>query len=222
MKLNADFATPAFVAPDADKWVASPMPGVERLMLDRIGDEHARATSIVRYAAESRFSEHMHDRGEEYIVLEGTFSDAAGDHAPMTYVRNPHGTRHAPWSEDGCVIFVKLRQFQPGDDKQFAIATADAEWRYAGQGISDLKLHEFGNEGVSFVRLEAGAGLSLEHDHEGAELFVLDGEIDHQDRPFGRWSWLRFPPNGEAKITARSTTTLYVKTGHLAAPVGID
>jgi anti-sigma factor ChrR (cupin superfamily) len=45
------------------------MHGVERRMLDRIGDEVARATSIVRYASESRFSPHVHDGGEEFLVL---------------------------------------------------------------------------------------------------------------------------------------------------------
>jgi anti-sigma factor ChrR (cupin superfamily) len=60
-------------------WKASRMPGVERRMLGRIGDEIARATSIVRYSPESRFSPQLHDGGEEFLVLEGVFQDKHGD-----------------------------------------------------------------------------------------------------------------------------------------------
>ena len=128
MELNADFSKHAVVLPGDVDWVASPLPGVERIMLDRIGDEVARATSIVRYAAGSRFDAHEHARGEEYLVLDGVFSDQDGDHGPGAYVRNPPGTRHAPWSVEGCTIFVKLRQFQEGDGAQVVIDTATADW----------------------------------------------------------------------------------------------
>jgi anti-sigma factor ChrR (cupin superfamily) len=69
MHLNADFSKRAVVHAANLDWKASPIPGVERRMLDRIGDEVARATSIVRYAPESRFSPHVHDGGEEFLVL---------------------------------------------------------------------------------------------------------------------------------------------------------
>ncbi len=60
MKINDDFSVRASVPADAIDWVPSPMPGVERKMLDRVGGEVARATSIVRYAPASRFSPHVH------------------------------------------------------------------------------------------------------------------------------------------------------------------
>jgi anti-sigma factor ChrR (cupin superfamily) len=75
MRLNDDFTARALVRFAENDWVASPMPGVERKMLDRIGDEVARATTIVRFAPGSAFSAHTHDGGEEYLVLEGTFQD---------------------------------------------------------------------------------------------------------------------------------------------------
>lgn len=77
--------------------------------------EVARATSIVRYAPESRFAEHIHELGEEFLVLEGMFSDEHGDYGAGTYVRNPPGSSHSPYTVDGCTIFVKLRQFDPAD-----------------------------------------------------------------------------------------------------------
>ena len=69
------------------EWIASPAGGVDRKMLDRIGDEKARATSIVRYAADSAFPEHEHPLGEEFYVLEGVFSDEHGDYPAGTYVQ---------------------------------------------------------------------------------------------------------------------------------------
>ena len=119
MELNADFSAPVTVHSEELEWVASPMPGVDRRMLDRIGDEVARATSIVRYAPGSAFSEHTHTGGEEFIVLDGVFSDEHGDFPAGTYVRNPPTTAHTPSSAPGCVIFVKLWQFDMDDRTQF-------------------------------------------------------------------------------------------------------
>ena len=56
MEINADFTKRAVVHGAQMDWIPSPMPGVDRRMLDRIGDEVARATSIVRYAPGSAFS----------------------------------------------------------------------------------------------------------------------------------------------------------------------
>ena len=96
MLINADFSQRVVVRPDDIEWVPSPMPGVERKMLDRIGEEVARATSIVRYAPNSYFSAHSHGGGEEFLVLEGVFSDEHADYPVGTYVRNPIGSSHTP------------------------------------------------------------------------------------------------------------------------------
>jgi anti-sigma factor ChrR (cupin superfamily) len=89
MELNADFTKRAVVHGAMMPWQASPIPGVERRMLDRVGDEVARATTIVRYAPNSQFSPHTHGGGEEFLVLEGVFQDEHGDYPVGTYVRNP-------------------------------------------------------------------------------------------------------------------------------------
>ena len=125
MQLNADFNRRAVVHAGALEWVASPMPGVHRRMLDRIGDEVARATSIVRYAPGSHFSPHVHDGGEEFLVLDGVFQDEHGDYPVGSYVRNPPTSRHTPGSAAGCTIFVKLWQFDLADRTEVRMATAD-------------------------------------------------------------------------------------------------
>src|SRR6201993_3091070 len=115
MNLNSDFAARAAVHAGRLDWTPSPIPGVDRRMLDRIGDEVARATSIVRYAPHSRFPSHTHGGGEEFLVLDGVFQDEHGDYPAGTYVRNPPTSSHTPGSQPGCTIFVKLWQFDPSD-----------------------------------------------------------------------------------------------------------
>jgi anti-sigma factor ChrR (cupin superfamily) len=124
MKLNADFTKRAVVHAATLDWQASPMAGVERRMLDRIGDEVARATSIVRYAPGSQFSPHVHGGGEEFLVLEGVFQDEHGDFPAGSYVRNPPGSRHTPGSMLGCTMFVKLWQFDLADRKRIGRAAS--------------------------------------------------------------------------------------------------
>src|SRR5690606_16882155 len=101
MEINSAFEERAAVHAARIDWVPSPMPGVERRMLDRIGGEVARATSLVRYAAGSSFPPHVHGGGEEFYVLEGVFSDERGDYPAGTYVRNPPQSKHAPASAEG-------------------------------------------------------------------------------------------------------------------------
>src|SRR5258708_22503350 len=124
MELNADFSQRVIVHAARLSWVPSPIPGVDRRMLDRIGDEVARATSIVRYAPGSQFSPHTHGGGEEFLVLDGVFQDEHGDFPAGTYVRNPPTSRHTPRSAPGCTLFAKLWQFDLSHRTQVGINTA--------------------------------------------------------------------------------------------------
>ena len=128
MELNADFSKRAAVHAAGIPWVPSPMAGVDRRMLDRIGEEVARATSIVRYAPGSHFSPHTHGGGEELLVLEGEFSDEFGGFPAGSYIRNPPTSRHTPRSGPGCVLLVKLWQFDLAD------RTSGAD-RHPGSGV---------------------------------------------------------------------------------------
>jgi hypothetical protein len=98
-------------------------PGRRATHADRVGDEVARATSIVRYAVGSAFSPHTHGGGEEFLVLEGVFQDEHGDYPVGSYVRNPPQSRHTPRSDPGCVLFVKLHQFDPNDRQHVRLDT---------------------------------------------------------------------------------------------------
>lgn len=217
MEINADFSAPVLVRTGQLDWQASPMPGVDRRMLDRIGGEVARATSIVRYAPGSAFSRHTHSGGEEFIVLEGTFQDEHGDYPAGTYVRNPIGTHHVPRSDHGCTIFVKLWQFAEDDDDQFALDLSDLEFEEDNDqlGRSIAKLVDRPDERVTVERFEGGTRIA-ESDEGGTEVLVLSGSIEYDGRLFEAQDWLRIPPRGTANLVAgENGARLWIKRGHL-------
>lgn len=215
--IRADFSQRALVHPGDTPWVDSPSPGVTRRPLDRIGDEIARATSLVRYAAGSAFPEHAHPHGEEILVLDGVFSDESGDHGPGSYIRNPPGSAHRPRSAPGCTLFVKLRQFDPQDGETVRIQTRGAAFR-PGQvpGLSVLPLHSFGAVNTALVRWAPGTRF-LPHTHWGGEeILVLEGTFqdEHGDYPAG--SWIRSPHLSRHHPFSSEGCLIYVKVGHLA------
>ena len=208
MKVNADLNQTAHLSADDFTWVPSPLPGVERVMLDRVGDEVAVATSIVRYAPGSRFDPHDHALGEEFIVLDGVFSDEHGDFPAGSYVRNPPGTRHTPHSDPGCIIWVKLRQFDDADLTPLVTAIPPS-----GQQVQELYRH--GDEVVSAVRVEAGERFAFDASYYVRELLVLEGELDWQQEVthrLGKWSWIRTAPGRPLRVNAVTPCLLFSKT----------
>ncbi len=216
--LNANFEQRALVRPTDYHWVPSPMPGVERMMLDRVGDEVARATSLVRYAPNSEFSPHAHSGGEEFLVLEGVFSDEHADYHAGSYVRNPIGTAHTPKvGPQGATIFVKLQQFEPEDQDQKWIDTNTAQWRPGlVPGLSVLPLHDYDGENVALVKWAPNTHFS-EHTHWGGEeILVLEGTFHDEHGSYPQGSWLRSPHLSKHQpYTKEDGALIYVKVGHL-------
>jgi hypothetical protein len=218
MELNADFSQRAAVHAAQLPWVPSPMAGVDRRMLDRIGDEVARATSIVRYAPRSRFSPHTHGGGEEFLVLDGVFQDEHGDYPAGSYVRNPPTTRHRPGSEAGCVIFVKLWQFDPGDSTEVRIETGNTDFGPAPgrPGVEVMPLFHDAREEVRLERWVPGAKIELALP-QGAEFLVLSGSFEERDEAFAAQSWLRLPAAATLHAEAGAEgCRVWIKAGHLA------
>ncbi len=217
MELNADFTKRVVVHPDEVEWLSSPMPGVDRRMLDRIGGEVARATTIVRYAPQSKFSSHVHTGGEEFIVLDGVFQDEHGDFPVGSYIRNPPTSSHTPGSESGCTIFVKLWQFDPEDRTQIMINMNKTEPVPAAQrpGVSVVPLYR---DDLETVRMETwGPDAVVEMDlPEGAEFLVLEGSfVEGADR-LRSHSWLRVPQGGVLNAVAGpSGAKVWMKLRHL-------
>lgn len=214
MELNADFSQRVVVHSDQLDWNASPMPGVDRRMLDRIGGEVARATTIVRYAPHSKFSAHTHTGGEEFIVLDGVFQDEHGDFPEGTYVRNPPTTSHTPGSAPGCTIFVKLWQFDMEDRTQFRKTMAD-ELAAPVSGVATAELHRDDREVVTYSQLDAGAVLDSA-DPGGIEMLVIGGSVVENGETLGKAAWLRLPDAAPLSLTAGAEgAKVWIKTGHL-------
>ena len=190
MQINADFSVRAAVHAATAPWVPSPMPGVERRMLERMGGEVARATSIVRYAPRSEFSRHVHTGGEEFMVLEGVFSDEHGDFLPGDYVRNPPTSCHRPGSRPGCTIFVKLWQFDLDDRTEVRLDTDTIPFGTVPDR-PNVELKTLFCDGRENVRIERWAqDTSVEFlPRDGLELLVLDGGFGENGEAFTRQSW---------------------------------
>ena len=215
---NTDLRLPASAVTDKLCWMLSPAAGVSRKILERKGGEYAaRATTIVRYAAGSKFTEHTHDDGEEFLVLDGTFSDESGDYSKGWYVRNPPGSSHAPYSKDGCKIFVKLGQMHIFDRKSVRIDTscANADWQIAECGTRTLNLFDSAHEHVSMVHWPAGLKLDPMRFAGGLEIYVLKGRFVDEYGDHKPGSWLRIPAGHGHQPRAIEDSLLYIKTGHL-------
>jgi len=220
MEINADFTRRAVVHAATLDWTPSPTPGVERRMLDRIGGEVARATSIVRYASHSHFPRHTHGGGEEFLVLEGVFQDEHGDYPAGYYIRNPPTSAHTPGSEPGCTIFVKLWQFEPADRTPLRIDTSTlpfaAEPGRAGVAVAGL--FQDAHETVTLQEWSAGAEIELQSPG-GIELLVLQGTFTEGKDSFGYQSWLRLPAGDAARVRVGDEgCRVWMKTGHLVHP----
>jgi anti-sigma factor ChrR (cupin superfamily) len=216
MNVNADLSQRAVVDSERLPWVDSPLPGVQRRMLERDGEEVARATSIVRYAPGSAFAPHTHGGGEEFLVLEGVFSDESGDFGPGMYVRNPPGSSHTPSSAEGCTIFVKLRQMAAADRAVVRVDTGRGEWQAGARaGVGEMLLHQHGSERVRLVRFAPGTRIPR-HEHPGGEeILVLAGAFEDEHGHYGKGTWLRNPVGSSHGAFAPEGCTLYIKSGHL-------
>jgi len=217
MDVNADFSKRVMLHSDEIEWEASPMPGVDRRRLDRIDDEADRVTTIVRYAPESSFSPHVHTGGEEFIVIEGTFEDDYGDWPTGSYVRNPPTSKHKPGSKEGCIIFVKLAQFQE-NDRTFVHADMNKLGSVVDayrQGVKVSPLFKDNYEDVRIEYWEANNSLSVDTSG-GAEIFVLEGSFTEAGDVLRKHSWLRIPVDMSIEVTTGEMgAKVWTKSGHL-------
>lgn len=211
MLINADFDKTAVVHFNEAAWVPSPTVGIDRIMLDRIGEEVARATSIVQYAPKSAFPSHTHGGGEEILVLAGNFKDEHGEYPAGSYFRNPRGTNHAPGSDDGCKLFVKLHQFPAADDHSVQKDTAATarelmSCNEAAEGV----IYESQWEQVSMVWHPPFAPIMERHDVV-AEYLILNGAALIENQHFARFDWIRTPARAELKASAAASGCLLWK-----------
>lgn len=217
MNINNDLTKNANVFFNESTWIPSPLKGVSRKMLERDGAEFAATpTTLVVYEANSYFTEHVHTGGEEFFVLEGIFADEHGDYPVGTYKRNPVGSKHAPVVKDGCMIIVKLGQFQNGDDQYIEVNTSEQVFIQDKDrdAVQYQALHSFKQEAVRLERWAANANITLANTG-GIEVLVINGEFKHQENIYRQFDWLRLPVGEALNVTTVSNNcTVWIKTGH--------
>jgi anti-sigma factor ChrR (cupin superfamily) len=213
--LNMDLGKRVVIETTQQEWVASPMPGVWRKPLAREDAERGHATSIVRYNPGARFSAHDHPLGEEILVLEGVFSDETGDYPAGTYFRNPEGFRHAPFSIEGCVLLVKLHQFQTDDTEHVVIDTHATPFQAGAGNLQVLPLHTHGSEQVALVRWPTGERFQAHTHFSGEEIYVISGELRDENGRYPQGTWIRSPHMSQHHPFVEEDTLVWVKVGHL-------
>ncbi|WP_213937586.1 cupin domain-containing protein [Pseudomonas sp. dw_612] len=208
MHINTDFSQRVVIRPEEFRWTASPLPGIERVMLDRIGGEQARATSLVRYASGSTFTAHVHPGGEEILVLDGVFSDGDQDYPAGTYLRNPPGSAHQPSSAVGAFLFVKLMQLRPDERQPVRLKAFDP-----GGPTPSQCLFENDSERVDLISLNAFEEYNRTTFEAGAEVLVLKGQLSDE---YPALTWLRLPVESHGRFRAGASGAMfYLKSGHL-------
>lgn len=222
MNLHDDFTqrVTVFTDPaDTAQWIGSPNPAVQRRLLDRIGGEVARATSLVSYAPGAHFERHLHGGGEEIVVLDGVFSDENGDYPAGSYLRNPPGSAHAPFSRDGCLLFVKLWQFAADDLVRVRIDTRAAQWHQGlVPGLKVLPLHQHAGVNSALVQWAPNTRFQPHIHAGGEEILVLSGVFSDEFGDYPQNTWLRNPRGSRhTPFTGVEGALIYVKTGHLGA-----
>ncbi|GAA0660189.1 cupin domain-containing protein [Rheinheimera tangshanensis] len=218
-EMNTDLNQRIVQTPEQALWYESPANDIHRRPLDRTGAEVAKATSIVRYLPGSQFASHQHGGGEEILVLEGTFSDEHGDYPVGTYLRNPPGTSHAPFSKEGCLLLVKLWQFSEGDTEQLCIRPEQQHWQPGlVPGLQVLPLHQFDGINTALVRWAPNTRFQPHVHAGGEEIYVLEGLFQDEFGSYPKGSWLRSPRwSKHQPFTGSEGALIYVKVGHLGA-----
>lgn len=217
--LRVGLAERTVMVPGAGRWLASSTDGVERLVLDPVGERLGRMTGFMRIAAGACIDEHAHAAGAEILVLAGILADERDQHRAGTYLRNAPGTRHAQHSPAGCTLFVKLRQFPAGDLASHRVDTRRMRWsRGRSNHASALPLHAFGTERTRLVHWRGGiGGAPVQYPH-GAEMLVLDGELADEFGLYPPGAWMRLLGGCWHRPRAgRRGVLTWIKTGHLGA-----
>jgi hypothetical protein len=217
--LNGDLSMRVVMDTREMEWTPSPSGTVRRKRLHLVGEAEAgQVTSFVRYLPGSSFPEHGHPAGEEIFVVKGTFSDHLGDASEGTHLLNPEGFRHAPFSDPGCLILVKLRQYA-GDGRDFhRTDTHGRPWTTTTLRDIEEKILYRDRRFPDVTRLERWAPGAVPGPRVfpgGAEFFVIEGAFEDALGRYPGGTWLRLPAGGTLDARSANGCVAYLKTGAL-------
>ena len=212
-EINADFNVSVSVETNINEWRVSSITGNKKYF-ERIEKNKLCLTMLAQFPAGRGFKKFGYERGVEFFVISGVFSDSEGDYSAGCYVRNPAGTYHEPFTRNGCTVLFKLGQFQPLDRKRIVIESKKptVRWLPVGEpGVSRLALHHFSEEVINLYRIRSECWLTFKHQKYGLELFVCEGAITVSGKRYETGDWLRYPAGSRVKVSAIGDVCLYVK-----------
>ena len=168
------------------------------------------------------FPEHDHPEGEEIFVLEGTFRDEHGSYPAGTHVLNPPGSSHKPHvGEDGCTIFVKLRQYA-GQRQRLVSHESERTWAphssYDNLDFVDFYRDSDFNEVIMLVKIAPGTRLPTVYMPRGDAFFVLDGDFHDENGHYRKWSWISYSAGSQHNPWTDNGCTLYITKGGVGVP----
>lgn len=213
--LNMDLRQIAVHLPNDQQWIKSPADGVSRIPLEREFAESGHTTSFVKFEAGSFFPPHQHPQGEEIYVLDGVFSDENGDYPAGTYLRNPPGSQHKPFTKEGCTLFVKLDQFKTNDSAPVVLKPTDQKWRAGIGNLQVIPLHAYETESTALVLWPKGEKFQPHTHFGGEEILVIKGEFVDEHGSYPAGSWIRSPHMSQHFPYVNEETLILVKVGHL-------
>lgn len=213
--LNMDFSKPQFLQSTDQQWIKSPADGVSRIPLEREYEESGHTTSFVKFEAGSFFPPHQHPQGEEIYVLQGVFSDENGDYPAGSYLRNPPGSQHKPFTREGCTLFVKLDQFQQDDDQLLVVRPEQQQWQSGIGNLRVLSLHHLNHEHTALVWWPENETFQAHNHWGGEEIVVIKGMFIDEYGEYPAGSWIRSPHMSRHLPRVEQKTLILVKTGHL-------
>lgn len=214
--IHNNLLTRASVQPQTLTWYPTTYPGISFgcFESDPAVQDHP-VTMLSRFDQNGYFPLHGHPGGEEILVLNGYFQDETGVYQPGTYMLNPEGFVHRPYSNEGCLTFVKLRQH--GGPHRRRIRTNIFEGPWQPGKVPQIKVKQlYEQEGfVEKVWVERWApGTQLSHVTESKvkEIFVIEGTWSDELGHYPKNSWLRYPPRQPYHPSSETGCLLYVKT----------
>lgn len=215
-QVHADLLTRVSVLPTSLMWHQTHYTGIwfGCFESDDEVQEHP-VTMLTRFDPGGFFPLHGHPGGEEILVLEGNFIDETGVHPPGTYMLNPEGFIHRPYSDEGCLTFVKLRQHGGKTRQQVRTNIFNDSWqpgRIPPIQVQPAYEQAGFSEKVWFERWLPGTQLLDVVETDIKEIFLVEGSWSDELGSYPTGSWLRYPPNCPYSPFSETGCLIYVKT----------
>lgn len=215
---QADLTQPVVVDANTLPWVSVSKYNQSRRMLARRFIAPKWSTELVLVHGGGGVPSHLHPHGAEIYVLAGELNDEHGEYRWGTYIRNPHGFRHASFSYEGCCFLILDGQVTHAREKRVVVDSEELPWRLTDQPGVEYKLlyaQPAGPEWVELQRWAAGTRVVPDEHGEGMEVYVLAGELNAGPAALRDGVWLRCPAAHLPEFHSVRGCTLFIKRGHL-------